>query len=202
MAELNQTDRMQNLLTDMDRPNSLPLFQAGVNFNNGKPSFSASSPLMDMMPKRDTLGSGVMSDNDMVRINKALLSGVQDPMVSNVDTSVMQPLVDLGFEQQVRTIMTYPQNSPESMQAQQEILNEMGTGMDVDAFVQTVKEVAPKEIQEEILKDRMMPVSGEGDEGITQLLKFNAQQQAEESETAKHEEARQNITHKRKRRSE
>jgi hypothetical protein len=127
------------------------------------------------------IGSGVMSDNDTVRINKALLSGVQDPMVSNVDTSVMQPLVDLGFEQQVRTILTYPQNSPESMQAQQEILNEMGTGMDVDAFVQTVKEVAPKEIQEEILQDRMMPVSGEGDEGITQLLKFNAQQQAEES---------------------
>jgi len=118
----------------------------------------------------EPIGSGVMSDNDMVRINKALLSGVQDPMVSNVDTSVMQPLVDLGFEQQVRTIMTYPQNSPESMQAQQEILNEMGTGMDVDAFVQTVKEVAPKEIQEEILKDRMMPVSGEGDEGIMRLL--------------------------------
>ncbi len=181
MEDLNLTDRVQNLLTDMERPDSLPLFQASMNFNQGRPSFNASSPLMDMMPNRDTLGSGVMSDNDMVRINKALLSGVQDPMVSNVDTSVMQPLVDLGFEQQVRTIMTYPQNSPESMQAQQEILNEMGTGMDVDAFVQTVKEVAPKEIQEEILKDRMMPVSGEGDEGITQLLKFNAQQQAEES---------------------
>jgi hypothetical protein len=111
-----------------------------------------------------------MSDNDMVRINKALLSGVQDPMMSNVDTSVMQPLVDLGFEQQVRAIMTYPQNSPESMQAQKEILNEMGTGMDVDAFVQTVKEVAPKEIQEEILQDRMMPVSGEGDAGIMGLM--------------------------------
>ena len=152
MEDLNLTDRVQNLLTDMERPDSLPLFQASMNFNQGRPSFNASSPLMDMMPNRDTLGSGVMSDNDMVRINKALLSGVQDPMVSNVDTSVMQPLVDLGFEQQVRTIMTYPQNSPESMQAQQEILNEMGTGMDVDAFVQTVKEVAPKEIQEEILR--------------------------------------------------
>ncbi len=181
MAELNLTDRVQNLLTDMERPDSLPLFQASMNFNQGRPSFNASSPLMDMMPSRDTIGSGVMSDNDMVRINKALLSGVQDPMMANVDTSVMQPLVDLGFEQQVRAIMTYPQNSPESMQAQQEILNEMGTGMDVDAFVQTVKEVAPKEIQEEILQDRMMPVSGEVDEGITQLLKFNAQQQAEES---------------------
>lgn len=181
MADLNLTDRVQNLLTDMERPDSLPLFQASVNFNQGRPSFNASSPLMDMMPSRDTIGSGVMSDNDMVRINKALLSGVQDPMMSNVDTSVMQPLVDLGFEQQVRTIMTYPQNSPESMQAQQEILSEMGTGMDVDAFVQTVKEVAPKEIQEEILKDRMMPVSGEGDEGIAELLKFAVKQKVDES---------------------
>jgi hypothetical protein len=170
MADLNLTDRVQNLLTDMERPDSLPLFQASMNFNQGRPSFNASSPLMDMIPSRDAIGSGVMSDNDMVRINKALLSGVQDPMMSNVDTSVMQPLVDLGFEQQVRTILTYPQNSPESMQAQQEILSEMGTGMDVDAFVQTVKEVAPKEIQEEILRDRMMPVSGEGDEGIMALM--------------------------------
>ena len=181
MADLNLTDRVQNLLTDMERPDSLPLFKASMNFNQGRPSFNASSPLMDMMPRRDTIGSGVMSDNDMVRINKALLSGVQDPMMSNVDTSVMQPLVDLGFEQQVRTIMTYPQNSPESMQAQQEILNEMGTGMDVDAFVQTVKEVAPKEIQEEILQDRMMPVSGEGDEGITQLLKLAVKQKVDGS---------------------
>jgi hypothetical protein len=51
MAELNLTDRVQNLLTDMERPDSLPLFQAGMNFNNGKPSFNASSPLMDMMPR-------------------------------------------------------------------------------------------------------------------------------------------------------
>ena len=181
MADLNLTNRVQNLLTDMERPDSLPLFQASVNFNQGRPSFNAGSPLMDMMPSRDTIGSGVMSDNDTVRINKALLSGVQDPMMSNVDTSVMQPLVDLGFEQQVRTILTYPQNSPESMQAQQEILSEMGTGMDVDAFVQTVKEVAPKEIQEEILKDRMMPVSGEGDEGIAELLKFAVKQKVDES---------------------
>jgi len=169
MATLEE--RIQNLTQDIR-----PTMGAGVMSDREADMFMQASQSNPML-----IGSGVMSDNDTVRINKALLSGVQDPMVSNVDTSVMQPLVDLGFEQQVRTIMTYPQNSPESMQAQQEILNEMGTGMDVDAFVQTVKEVAPKEIQEEILQDRMMPVSGEGDEGITQLLKFNAQQQAEES---------------------
>jgi hypothetical protein len=169
MAELNLTDRVQNLLTDMERPDSLPLFQAGMNFNNGKPSFNASSPLMDMMPRRETMGSGVMSDREMERLmnampetvkrNKSLLSGVPDPMMSGVDTSIMQPLVEMGFEQQVRVILSTPQNSPESIQAQQEIINEMGTGMDIDAFVQTIREVAPPAIQEELLRDRMQPVS-------------------------------------------
>ena len=181
MAELNQTDRMQNLLTDMDRPNSLPLFQAGVNFNNGKPSFSASSPLMDMMPRRETLGSGVMSDVDAVRINKALLGDMQNPMMSGVDTSIMQPLVEMGFEQQVRVILSTPQNSPESIQAQQEIINEMGTGMDIDAFVQTVQEVAPPAVQEELLQDRMQTVGSEDAEGVAQLLKFAVKQKVDES---------------------
>jgi hypothetical protein len=168
MAELNLTDRVQNLLTDMERPDSLPLFQAGMNFNNGKPSFNASSPLMDMMPRRETMGSGVMSDREMerlmnampdaVRANKSLLSGVPDPMMSGVDTSIMQPLVEMGFEKQVRVILSTPQNSPESIEAQHQIINEMGTGMDIDAFVQTVREVAPPAVQEELLRDRMQPV--------------------------------------------
>ena len=90
--------------------------------------------------------------------NKTLLSGVPDPMMSGVDTSIMQPLVEMGFEQQVRVILSTPQNSPESIQAQQEIIYEMGTGMDIDAFVQTVREVAPPAVQEELLRDRMQPV--------------------------------------------
>jgi len=338
MAELNLTDRVQNLLTDMERPDSLPLFQAGMNFNNGKPSFSASSPLMDMMPnfqdlvgdfKTETVGPGLMTDfdtqrvtealggvpyvpdfitvqrmmdeamqpnlrveqrinllkqlervknmpvyrdllsnfknkvigsgvmtemdaqkvmaalgdnnragrmfedngnfsremrigdevvykgdnqvmsqdvfraenpnarplvasegtrgamsdiegdmvmnavPDTVRANKSLLSGVPDPMMSGVDTSIMQPLVEMGFEQQVRVILSTPQNSPESIQAQQEIVSEMGTGMDIDAFVQTVQEVAPPAVQEELLQDRMQPVSAMTNinaEGIQQLM--------------------------------
>jgi len=338
MAELNLTDRVQNLLTDMERPDSLPLFQAGMNFNNGKPSFSASSPLMDMMPnfqdlvgdfKTETVGPGLMTDfdtqrvtealggvpyvpdfitvqrmmdeamqpnlrveqrinllkqlervknmpvyrdllsnfknkvigsgvmtemdaqkvmaalgdnnragrmfedngnfsremrigdevvykgdnqvmsqdvfraenpnarplvasegtrgamsdiegdmvmnavPDTVRVNKSLLSGVPDPMMSGVDTSIMQPLVEMGFEKQVRVILSTPQNSPESIQAQQEIVSEMGTGMDIDAFVQTVQEVAPPAVQEELLQDRMQPVSAMTNinaEGIQQLM--------------------------------
>jgi hypothetical protein len=90
--------------------------------------------------------------------NKTLLSGVPDPMMSGVDTSIMQPLVEMGFEQQVRVILSTPQNSPESIEAQHQIINEMGTGMDIDAFVQTIREVAPPAIQEELLRDRMQPV--------------------------------------------
>jgi hypothetical protein len=90
--------------------------------------------------------------------NKTLLSGVPDPMMSGVDTSIMQPLVEMGFEKQVRVILSTPQNSPESIEAQHQIINEMGTGMDIDAFVQTIREVAPPAIQEELLRDRMQPV--------------------------------------------
>ena len=56
---------------------------------------------------RPTMGAGVMSDREMerlmnampdaVRANKSLLSGVPDPMMSGVDTSIMQPLVEMGF---------------------------------------------------------------------------------------------------------
>jgi len=181
MAELNLTDRVQNLLTDMERPDSLPLFQAGMNFNNGKPSFNASSPLMDMMPRRESMSNmdreiAMNAMPDAVRTNKSLLAGVPDPMMSGVDTSIMQPLVEMGFEQQVRVILSTPQNSPESIQAQQEIINEMGTGMDIDAFVQTVQEVAPPAVQEELLQDRMQGMQDVGArsnidaEGIKQLM--------------------------------
>jgi hypothetical protein len=96
---------------------------------------------------------------ETVKRNKSLLSGVPDPMMSGVDTSIMQPLVEMGFEKQVRVILSTPQNSPESIEAQHQIINEMGTGMDIDAFVQTIREVAPPAIQEELLRDRMQPVS-------------------------------------------
>jgi hypothetical protein len=129
------------------------------------------------------IGSGVMSDQDAerlmnampdaVRANKSLLSGVPDPMMSGVDTSIMQPLVEMGFEKQVRVILSTPQNSPESIEAQHQIINEMGTGMDIDAFVQTIREVAPPAIQEELLRDRMQPVGAMTNidaEGIKQLM--------------------------------
>jgi hypothetical protein len=121
---------------------------------------------------------------DAVRANKSLLSGVPDPMMSGVDTSIMQPLVEMGFEKQVRVILSTPQNSPESIEAQHQIINEMGTGMDIDAFVQTVREVAPPAIQEELLRDRMQPVGAMTNidaEGINQLMRFAVKQKVDES---------------------
>jgi hypothetical protein len=135
MAELNLTDRVQNLLTDMDgmrNQDSLPLLQAGMNFNNGKPSFNASSPLMDMMPKRETLGSGVMSDREA------------DMVMNAVPSNPMQPLVEMGFGEQVDVILGNPADSDISRQAQQQIINEMGTGMDIDSFLMEVNNLAPK----------------------------------------------------------
>jgi hypothetical protein len=121
---------------------------------------------------------------DAVRANKSLLSGVPDPMMSGVDTSIMQPLVEMGFEKQVRVILSTPQNSPESIEAQHQIINEMGTGMDIDAFVQTIREVAPPAIQEELLRDRMQPVGAMSNidaEGINQLMRFAVKQKVDES---------------------
>ena len=161
MAELNLTDRVQNLLTDMDgmrNQDSLPLLQANMNFNNGKPSFSASSPLMDMMPKRDTLGSGVMSDREA------------DMVMNAVPSNPMQPLVEMGFGEQVDVILGNPADSDISRQAQQQIINEMGTGMDIDSFLMEVNNLAPKGA-----------MSNSDAEGINELLKFAVKQKVDES---------------------
>ena len=157
MAELNQTDRMQNLLTDMDRPNSLPLFQAGVNFNNGKPSFSASSPLMDMMPRRETLGSGVMSDREA------------DMVMNAMPSNPMQPLVEMGFGDQVEVILGNPADSDISRQAQQQIINEMGTGMDIDSFLMEVNNLAPKGAMTNINAEGIQQLMSMGRDGDTTI---------------------------------
>jgi len=114
--------------------------------------------LINLTKDINPIGSGVMSDQDVERManpemnttmmNKMLLSGMQDeamPM-SDVDTSVFQPLVDLGFDQEVRTILTNPMNSEPSVEAQQKIIQELGTGMDVDGFLMEVQKVAPQDV--------------------------------------------------------
>ena len=116
-----------------------------------------------------------------------LLSDIQ-PLESNdmmqsrmPDLGAMQPLVDLGYEQEVRTIMTFPKDSPESKSAQRKIISELGTGMDIDNFLMEVEKVAPKDVTttmsniESIQDDssRMVPMSMSMTEGadLTEMLK-------------------------------
>jgi hypothetical protein len=145
MATLEE--RIQNLTQDINPMGAMSDMDREIAMNAMPRQQSAT--IMDMVGKTN----GAISNREMemfrnampdaVRANKSLLSGVPDPMMSGVDTSIMQPLVEMGFEKQVRVILSTPQNSPESIEAQHQIINEMGTGMDIDAFVQTVREVAP-----------------------------------------------------------
>jgi len=122
--------------------------------------------LSDIQP----LGSGAMSNAEM------------DMMQSRMpDLGAMQPLIDLGFEQEVRTIMTLPKDSPESKSAQRKIITELGTGMDIDGFLMEVEKVAPKDVTttmgniESIQDDssRMVPMGLKLAEGadLTEMLK-------------------------------
>jgi hypothetical protein len=89
-----------------------------------------------------------LESNDMMQSRLPDLSVMQDePMpMSDVDTSVFQPLVDLGFEQEVRTILTNPMNSVPSVEAQQKIIEELGTGIDIDGFRMEIQKFAPKDV--------------------------------------------------------
>jgi hypothetical protein len=186
MATLEE--RIQNLTQDINPMGAMSDMDREIAMNAMPRQQSAT--IMDMVGKTN----GAISNREMemfrnampdaVRANKSLLSGVPDPMMSGVDTSIMQPLVEMGFEKQVRVILSTPQNSPESIEAQHQIINEMGTGMDIDAFVQTIREVAPPAIQEELLRDRMQPVSAMSNvdaEGINQLMRFAVKQKVDES---------------------
>ena len=151
--------------------------------------------------RAETLGPGTMTNADAQRIrqaldenkidqtqiNKMLLSDIQpleskDMMQSRMpDLSVMQPLVDLGYEQEVRTMLTFPIDSPESKSAQRKIITDLGTGIDIDNFLMELEKVAPKDVTttmgniESIQDDssRMVPMSMQTTEGadLTEMLK-------------------------------
>ena len=158
--------------------------------------------------RSETLGPGTMTNADAQRItqaldenkidqtqiNKMLLSGI-DPIGPGVmtnaemdmiqsrmpDLSVMQPLVDLGYEQEVRTMLTFPMDSLESKSAQRKIITDLGTGIDIDNFLMELEKVAPKDVTttmdniESIQDDssRMTPMSMQTTEGadLTEMLK-------------------------------
>ena len=81
---------------------------------------------------RPTMGAGVMSDREA------------DMFMQASQSNPMQPLVDLGFGDQVNVILSNPSDSEISRQAQQQIINEMGRGMDIDSFLMEVNNLAPK----------------------------------------------------------
>ena len=143
---------------------------------------------------RPTVGSGVMSDTDAERItqatpqvdlNKALLGDMgvgvaqqQADMLGQVDLSVFQPLVDMGYGNEVRTILTNPSYTPESKAAQRKILSELGNSIDVDNFLMEVEKNAPNDMANAISQvdqiktqsSNLMPVAyTDNNELITQL---------------------------------
>ena len=107
---------------------------------------------------QDISPMGAMSDMD------------RDMAMNAMPSNPMQPLVDLGFGDQVNVILSNPSDSEISRQAQQQIINEMGRGMDIDSFLMEVNNLAPKGA-----------MSDADEEGITQLLKFAVKQKVDQS---------------------
>jgi hypothetical protein len=151
MATLEE--RIQNLtqdinpmgsgvMSDMDREiamNAMPRQQSATIMDMvGKTKGPISNREMEMFrnasPSMGTSGGGMgaISDREMEIF--------RDTMPSNP----MQPLVEMGFGEQVDIILGNPADSDISRQAQQQIINEMGTGMDIDSFLMEVNNLAPK----------------------------------------------------------
>jgi hypothetical protein len=107
---------------------------------------------------RPTMGAGVMSDREA------------DMVMNAMPSNPMQPLVEMGFGEQVDIILGNPADSDISRQAQQQIINEMGTGMDIDSFLMEVNNLAPKGA-----------MSNVDAEGINELMRFAVKQKVDQS---------------------
>ena len=156
MATLEE--RIQNLTQDINPPARRMTEQEVMMARQRDPMAARFGSANTGFYTDEPIGSGVMSDREA------------DMFMQASQSNPMQPLVDLGFGDQVNVILSNPSDSEISRQAQQQIINEMGRGMDIDSFLMEVNNLAPKGA-----------MSDADEEGITQLLKFNAQQQAEES---------------------
>jgi hypothetical protein len=177
MATLEE--RLQNLtqdinpmgaMSDMDREiamNAMPRQQSATIMDMvGKTNGAISNREMEMFrnasPSMGTSGGGMgaISDREMEIF--------RDTMPSNP----MQPLVEMGFGEQVDIILGNPADSDISRQAQQQIINEMGTGMDIDSFLMEVNNLAPKgamtDIDSEVMQ-RLMSAGRDGDTAIGHL---------------------------------
>jgi hypothetical protein len=81
----------------------------------------------------------------------------------------MQPLVEMGFGEQVDIILGNPADSDISRQAQQQIINEMGTGMDIDSFLMEVNNLAPKGAMTNIDAEGIKQLMSMGRDGDTTI---------------------------------
>jgi hypothetical protein len=103
------------------------------------------------------MGSGVMSDREA------------DMVMNAMPSNPMQPLVEMGFGEQVDIILGNPADSDISRQAQQQIINEMGTGMDIDSFLMEVNNLAPKGAMTNIDAEGIKQLMSMGRDGDTTI---------------------------------
>jgi hypothetical protein len=174
MATLEE--RLQNLtqdinpmgaMSDMDREiamNAMPRQQSATIMDMvGKTKGAISNREMEMFrnasPSMGTSGGGMgaISDREMEIF--------RDTMPSNP----MQPLVEMGFGEQVDIILGNPADSDISRQAQQQIINEMGTGMDIDSFLMEVNNLAPKGAMSNVDAEGMQRLMSAGRDGDTAI---------------------------------
>jgi hypothetical protein len=106
-----------------------------------------------------------------LRSSGRLMSDTDKEIAMNaMPSNPMQPLVEMGFGEQVDIILGNPADSDISRQAQQQIINEMGTGMDIDSFLMEVNNLAPKGA-----------MSNVDAEGINELMRFAVKQKVDQS---------------------
>ena len=92
-----------------------------------------------------TLEERIQNLTQDIRPTMGAISDMDREIAMNaMPTNPMQPLVEMGFGEQVDIILGNPADSDISRQAQQQIINEMGTGMDIDSFLMEVNNLAPK----------------------------------------------------------
>jgi hypothetical protein len=108
-----------------------------------------------------------------LRSSGRLMSDTDKEIAMNaMPSNPMQPLVEMGFGEQVDIILGNPADSDISRQAQQQIINEMGTGMDIDSFLMEVNNLAPKgamsNVDAEVMQ-RLMSAGRDGDTAIGHL---------------------------------
>jgi hypothetical protein len=101
-----------------------------------------------------------------LRSSGRLMSDTDKEIAMNaMPSNPMQPLVEMGFGEQVDIILGNPADSDISRQAQQQIINEMGTGMDIDSFLMEVNNLAPKGAMTNIDAEGMQRLMSAGSDG-------------------------------------